>query len=206
MIAGGATKGSASPYTANATEFDTLIFDAVSNVNVSLSNTVTSHPTEDKADESDHVYSNNDKYEVTGVVTNTPISTYLGNTVTYGFGTNRTQIAVDYLRRLKESKSFFTLVTEFEVLDNCIVTNLDYKINSTEADQLIFVIGVEVLRTATTQNVTLVNVANTANGSSEQSGKAKDDGTENKSDGSSQKQTHVERTRERLGQNLPGQG
>lgn len=200
MIAGGISKGSAAPYTISPGEFDTLIFDAVTNVSVDLTNTVTSHPIESNTDITDHVYQHNDKFEVTGVVTNTPIQAYTGNIVQYGDGVQRTKIAVDFLRSLKESRNIFTLVTEFEIFDDCIITSLRYNINAQEADQLVFTMGVERVRLVPSQTVTLETeppVSSTANGSSAQSQKAKEDGTENKSDGSSQKQKHKERTIER---------
>jgi hypothetical protein len=210
IVAGGTSFGKQLPYVsgASAADFSTLIFDAVTNVNVNLTNNLTLHPVESKQDIADHIYSNNDKFEVIGVVTNTPIQPYQGNIVEYNLDVKRTQKAVDYLRTLKESKVIFTLITEFEIFDDCVVTSLDYNVNAQEADQLVFRIGIERVRFVTAQSVTLEGtsqpVSQTANGSSTQSSNANIDGTENKSDGASQKQSHVERTRAQQAERIGG--
>lgn len=209
IIAGGVLSGAGLPFVYSENNgfepYDTLMFDAVTNVSVDLSNTITQHAVESKVDISDHVYSHNDKFEVTGVVTNTPVQNHFGNIIDYDVEVKRTQKAVDFLRALKESKAFFTLVTEFEIFDDVLMTSLRYNINAAEADQLVFTMAVERVRTVDSLSVTLVtDVSKTANGSTEQSGKAKEDGTENKTDGSSQKQTHRERTLDRVGSTVPG--
>jgi len=149
IIAGGVNNGNNRQYMSG----DFLIFDSATEQNVTLTQDVTSYPIEGGSNISDNVSSKNDLFRMTGYVSNCVVKEHQGNAV--GYGIKRTEAAVAFLRKLKEEKTLITVATEFEALDNCVLTEISYSQTAQNSEALPFVLSFERLRFAEKKYVTL---------------------------------------------------
>lgn len=138
-----------------------LCFDAVPELTTDLSAQVSSYPVEDGAEVSDHVQNQNDKFTITAYITNTPLMNYKNNSVLYETQGKRVGLAIEILRKLKEQRQTITLVNEFEVLQDCVVTNVSWTQSPQESEALAFRLTFEKVRRATAKRVN-INVTKTA--------------------------------------------
>ena len=174
-----------------------MVFDCSSKIKTSLKNNITKYPIEDKANISDHVFSENDEFSLTGIVTNSPNWIYPNNQFLpnpQGVKAKRTKVAIQTLRALKESRTPFTLITEFEILENCLIKSLEWEQDAQNSEALTFEIGVEKVRLVklSTTTVNVQNVASSSKASTKkgEAGKnAESDAHEPKSQGEKQKST-----------------
>lgn len=138
-----------------------LCFDAVPELTSDLTAQVTSYPVEGGAEVSDHVQNQNDKFTITAYITNTPLMNYKNNSVLYKTQGKRVSLAIEILRKLKEQRQTITLVNEFEVLQDCVVTNVSWTQSPQESEALAFRLTFEKVRRATAKRVN-INVTKTA--------------------------------------------
>lgn len=188
IVAGGLIKGDRLKYLA---DYSCFVFDVVESVDTNLTNNVTNYPVSTGSNISDHVFDENDKFTVKGFVTNSPTAKYL-NQITYDDGTNRVKLAIQLLRELKESHDPFTLITEFEVLDNCVITSLNWTQDVSSGESMTFDIGLERIRKVSyaTGTIDTSKLGGSSGNSSQGSkqDKAKADGASNSSTGNANKE------------------
>lgn len=136
---------------------DTFIFtDCTTNINSVFSNTITQHPTERRRNVSDHVFAHNNKFSISGRVTNNPLTTFENNAIT--LEGDRVQQAYDLLKGLRDNGSIFSVATGLEVYADCVVSQLSIPRSAQNSSVLDFSIEIEQLQIATTSTVRLVEV------------------------------------------------
>jgi len=186
IVAGGLNYGDNLQYL-NNNNYACFVFDCIAKLGTSLTNTITKSPIESRAYVADHVFNENDEFTLTGVVTNTPSKEYVNNNFKYKV--KRTDYAIQVLRTLKESRTPFTLITEFEILDNILIKSLSWDQTAADSEAITFEIALEkvqIVKVATT----LVNVAPPAVAKNKTNGagkNAKGDATGKTNQGNQQK-------------------
>jgi hypothetical protein len=189
IVAGGLNYGDNLQYL-NNNNYACFVFDCIAKLGTSLTNTITKSPIESRAYVADHVFNENDEFTLTGVVTNTPSKEYVNNNFKYKV--KRTDYAIQVLRTLKESRTPFTLITEFEILDNILIKSLSWDQTAADSEAITFELSLEkvqIVKVATTTvNVTKVADSTTAKNKTGEAGKnAKGDATGKTNQGNQQK-------------------
>lgn len=149
IIAGGINNGNNRRLMSDAF----IVFDAVTDFNVTLSQAPSSYPIEGGSNISDNIATRNDVFELTGHVSNAFTVEHSGNAVSYDV--KRTEQAVKLLRSIKESRTVMKVANEFEVFDNCILKEVSYRLTAQTMESIPFVLQFEVLRFAETKSVYL---------------------------------------------------
>lgn len=116
-------------------DYQALVFDAVTEIGVKRQADVTSFPVENGADVSDHVQIKNNTFNLSGIITETPIR--LMKDLLYSAGVNGTRIsqAITYLDKIFEQRQPIILITEHKVFDNVILKSINYQYKSEFAMQ-----------------------------------------------------------------------
>lgn len=136
---------------------DTFLFtDCTTNIQTTFTNTITQHPTERRRNITDHIFVHNNKFNITGRVTNNPITSYENNVI--ALQGNRVQIAYNMLKMLRDEGMIFSVVTGLEVYTDCVVKQLSIPRTAQNSSVLDFSIEIEQLQIATTSTVRLVEV------------------------------------------------
>lgn len=136
---------------------DTFLFtDCTTEIQSTFTNTITQHPTERRRNITDHIFVHNNKFSITGRVTNNPITTYNNNAIP--LQGNRVQIAYDLLKKLRDDGMVFSVTTGLETYADCVVKQLTIPRSAQNSSVLDFSIDIEQLQIATTSTVRLVEV------------------------------------------------
>lgn len=111
--------------------YQAIVFDSVPSQEIERSAEVTSYAVEATkgttiTDVSDHVQIKNDKFTLTGVITETPIR--LKNDLLYASGLNGTRVsqAMEYLDQILEARQTIVLVTEYRAYEDIVFTGYSY--------------------------------------------------------------------------------
>ncbi len=140
---------------------DTFLFtDCTTDVKSTFTNTITQHPTERRRNITDHIFVQNNKFSITGRVTNSPITTYNNNAIP--LQGDRVQIAYDLLKKLRDDGMVFSVTTGLETYTDCVVKQLTIPRSAQNSSVLDFSIDIEQLQIATTSTVRLVEVVTPA--------------------------------------------
>ena len=131
---------------------NSFVADAIIKVDQKFSNQITEYTVDKKNKITDHVFNNNPKYTIEGVVTNHPITQYDNNII--GYDGNRVAAADKLLRQLWTDKSAFTVITEYENIEYCLMSDYEASFSADSSEALNFTISVEQIRFAETQFVT----------------------------------------------------
>lgn len=131
-----------------------IALDVTTKFNTKWEGDLTKYPVSQGSDITDHITIRNNKFTLEGVISNTPFELHDGEYFsTYGTGTQRTKAAVDYLEEFFKNKTLFTLYSEFQKIDNCIITGIEFDQEAQEA--INFKIAIEQTRLAFAKQVTL---------------------------------------------------
>lgn len=131
-----------------------VVFDAVDNYTMSLSNEKTSFPIESRSQITDHVFSPDGKFSFTGRVTSSPL--YVRQRVEWDKNTNpqnpkattRIRNAYEVIKAARDSRSSVSLSTEEFDLTNYVITGFEFSREG--ADELgIFNLSLEEMRVRT---------------------------------------------------------
>ena len=140
---------------------DTFLFtDCTTEIQSTFTNTITQHPTERRRNITDHIFVNNNKFSITGRVTNNPITTYNNNAIP--LQGDRVQIAYNLLKGLRDDGTVFSVVTGLETYTDCVVKQLTIPRSAQNSSVLDFSVEIEQLQIATTSTVRLVEVVTPA--------------------------------------------
>lgn len=126
--------------------------DCTVDIQHEFSNSVTQHPVETGVSFSDHVQVNNNRFTVNGVFSEMPLAGYQGDTLSLE---KRIPAAYDFLKRLRDERLRFTLVSKYESYPDCVIENLSIPVGADNSSSLFFTISVVQIRTA---EVSLVNI------------------------------------------------
>ena len=128
--------------------------DCTVSISHDFSNSVTEHPVETGVSFSDHVQLKNNRFSVSGIFGQYGLNDYQADTLTRG--SERIQQAYKFLRRLRDERLAFTLVSKYETYSDCVVESLTIPVNADGSNSLYFDMSIVQIRKATTESVNLV--------------------------------------------------
>lgn len=126
--------------------------DCTVDIQHEFSNSVTEHPVETGVSFSDHIQLKNNRFTVNGVFSEIPLAGYQGDTLPIE---KRVPAAYDFLKRLRDDRLKFTLVSKYESYPDCVIESLSIPVGADNSASLFFTISVVQIRTA---DVSLVNI------------------------------------------------
>jgi hypothetical protein len=131
--------------------------DCTVSISHDFSNTVTEHPVETGVSFSDHIQLKNNRFTVSGIFGQYGLNDYQADTLSRGL--DRIQQAYKFLRRLRDERLTFTLVSKYDTYYDCVVESLNLPVSAESSNSLYFDMQVVQIRTAATESINLVSVA-----------------------------------------------
>lgn len=129
-------------------------FDVTTRMDTNYSADLSKYPVSSGSEISDHITIRNKKFTVNGVVSNTPFERHPGEVLAeYGTGDDRLSPAFAFLDQCISMRTPMTLYTEFEKVDNVVITGLQFSNESQEAVE--FRLDLEQVRFAYARTVQL---------------------------------------------------
>ncbi len=128
--------------------------DCTVSISHNFSNSVTEHPVETGVSFSDHIQVQNNKFTVSGIFGQYGLNDYQADTLSRGL--ERIQQAYKFLRRLRDERLTFTLVSKYETYSDCVIESLSIPVSVESSNSLYFDINVIQIRKANTESVNLV--------------------------------------------------
>ena len=126
--------------------------DVVISEQYTISNTISSHPVENGANINDHIQKNPFNYNVTGVVSDTPLG--IGNFSFNGVNSRRVE-AFQQFQNLMESKAVFNLITGYQIYENMVAINFNVENTIDTGNALSFSLTMQQVRIVNTFTVPL---------------------------------------------------
>lgn len=130
-------------------------FDSINSIETNWNSSVSKYGIEDMEEISNHVQNHNEQYTMVGAVSNSPIEKFESNVIGYdNLGSpiasknlnTRTKQAVETLRLIKDSRQPITLVNEYSVLKEVVITGVQFAQTPENSDLLLFNISFEKVR------------------------------------------------------------
>jgi hypothetical protein len=131
--------------------------DCTVSISHNFSNSVTEHPVETGVTFSDHVQVQSNKFTVSGIFGQYGLNDYQADTLSRGL--ERIQQAYKFLRKLRDQKLTFTLVSKYETYYDCVIESLNIPVNADSSNSLYFDIAITQIRKATTESVNLTIIS-----------------------------------------------
>lgn len=131
-------------------EGSSIVADAITEVHPKHTSTITAHPVESGVNISDHIFTNNVVIDVMGEFSNNPNRIVQGNLVNYQ-NNSRDQEAWGILYKIYSQEQPLTIVSRFQVYDNCYITSLTALDEIDTGETLRFSMTLEQVRFATLQ-------------------------------------------------------
>ncbi|MFH3077049.1 phage baseplate protein [Klebsiella sp. KE9038] len=135
-------------------KYSAISFDAVTDLGVRRRANVTSYPVEKESDVSDHIQITNDKFTLSGIISETPLALREDEISAAGINGTRISQAISYLNKVFEAKQTISLITRDQVLDSVVLTNIEY--NYTSEDAMKFDLSFERVRLVSSKTVDLI--------------------------------------------------
>lgn len=136
--------------------------DCTVSISHDFSNTVTEHPVETGVSFSDHVQLKNNRFTVSGIFGQYGINDFQADTLTRT--ADRIPQAYSFLRKLRDERLTFTLVSKYETYSDCVVESLSIPANPESSNSLYFDITIVQIRKATTETVNLISAVRVVDG------------------------------------------
>jgi hypothetical protein len=131
--------------------------DCTTSISHNFTNEVTEYPVENGVSISDHVQAKNKTFSFSAIYNQHNLNVWLDDKVSRE---DRINDAYQNLLSLYNSKAVFTFVSRYDSYDNCVITNLTIPVAPDDGNTLMFTAEIKQLRTASTEQVTLVQVDN----------------------------------------------
>lgn len=131
-------------------EGSSIVADAITEVHPKHTSTITSHPVESGVNISDHIFTNNVVIDIMGEFSNLPTRLVQGNLVNYQ-NNSRDQEAWGVLFKIYSQEQPITVVSRFQVYENCFITALTALDEVDTGETLRFSMTLEQVRFATLQ-------------------------------------------------------
>ena len=132
--------------------------DSTVSITHDFSNSVTENPVEDGVSFSDHVQVKNNRFTVSGVFGAFSVNNYAADTLAQD--KERIKEAYAFLTNLRNNKTVFTLVSMYDVYENCVIESLSIPVNAESSSSLYFDMTLVQIRKASVQSTSLVRVEN----------------------------------------------
>lgn len=136
-------------------EFSALSFDSVPQIGVKRRADVSSYAIESGSEVSDHIQIKNDKINISGWITESPIE--LRGDIISSSGANGTRVkqAIDWLNTTFEARQTLSLVTRDAVLENVVLTGVSYNYDDA-LDAMQFDLSFEKIRLVSSKEVDVI--------------------------------------------------
>ncbi|MEZ2436233.1 phage baseplate protein [Raoultella planticola] len=136
-------------------EYSALSFDSVPKIGIKRSANVTSYAVESGNEVSDHIQIKNDKINISGWITESPIA--LRGDIISSSGANGTRVkqAIDWLNTTFEARRTISLVTRDDVLENVVLTGVSYNYDDA-LDAMKFDLEFERIRLVSSKEVDVI--------------------------------------------------
>ena len=131
--------------------------DCTISVSHTFDNEVTEYAVEDGTSVSDHVQNKNGMFSVSGIYNARPLDYYVGDQIN---PQNRIADAYTFLKRLRDDRNTFSLVSRYDVYEDCVVKSLKFPLAPTDGNTLIFEMDIVQVRKAKLEQVNIVAVQN----------------------------------------------
>lgn len=154
--------------------------DCTVDIQHEFSNSVTEHPVETGVSFSDHIQLKNNRFTVNGVFSEIPLAGYQGDTLPIE---KRVPAAYDFLKRLRDERLRFTLVSKYESYPDCVIENLSIPVGSDNSSSLFFTISIVQIRTAEVSLVNIVQAEKVRDDKKDDASKQSEAGKKNTNDG-----------------------
>ena len=147
----------ANKYTRNAvTASGGFFLDCTVSIQHNFENAVTEYAVEEGVAISDHVQVKNNRFTVNGVYQRkSPLNKFNNDLLPFE---DRVQQAYNFLKRIRDTGETITLVSKFEVYENCVVESFNFDSNVANESVLEFSISFVQIRFASTESVNIVDV------------------------------------------------
>lgn len=136
--------------------------DCTVSISHDFANTVTEHPVETGVSFSDHVQLKNNRFTVSGIFGQYGINDFQADTLTRT--ADRIPQAYAFLRKLRDERVTFTLVSKYETYYDCVVESLSIPANPESSNSLYFDLTIVQIRKATTETVNLISATRVIDG------------------------------------------
>jgi len=136
--------------------------DCTVSISHDFSNSVTEHPVETGVSFSDHVQLKNNRFVVSGIFGQYGLNDFRSDTLTRTV--DRIPQAYAFLRRLRDNRLTFTLVSKYETYYDCVVEGLSIPASVESSNSLYFDLNIVQIRKATTETVKLISATRVVNG------------------------------------------
>jgi hypothetical protein len=131
---------------ATFSEGTTVLFpDCTMSIEHKFENEVTEHPVDGKSSISDHVINKNNTISVSGIYNAHNIVRYVGDAIAVE---NRVADAYRYLLKLRDERLPFSIVSRYDVYNDCVIKSLTIPIAPDQGNTLIFNMDVVQIRKA----------------------------------------------------------
>lgn len=147
----------ANKYTRNAvTASGGFFLDCTVSIQHNFENAVTEYAVEEGVAISDHVQVKNNRFTVNGVYQRkSPLNKFNNDLLPFE---DRVQQAYNFLKRIRDTGETITLVSKFEVYENCVVESFNFDSNVANESVLEFSISFVQIRFASTESVNIIDV------------------------------------------------
>lgn len=136
--------------------------DCTVSISHDFSSSVTEHPVETGVSFSDHVQLKNNRFTVSGIFGQYGINDFQADTLTRT--ADRIPQAYAFLRRLRDERLTFTLVSKYDTYYDCVVESLSIPANPESSNSLYFDLTVVQIRKATTETVNIISATRVIDG------------------------------------------
>ena len=141
--------------------------DVIQNYTISMPNRVSNYPIESRSNISDHIFSENTKLQFTAQIGHFfPLYSIKANSlIQYDndnpIKSNKPQQAYELIKKLRDEKLAFDVLTEQELFEGMVITDLSIAREAGD-DQLVFNISLEKIRKVDIGRTVLANSGDTA--------------------------------------------
>lgn len=136
-------------------EFSALSFDSVPQIGVKRKADVSSYAIESGSEVSDHIQIKNDKINISGWITESPIELRGDAIASNGANGTRVKQAIDWLNTTFEARQTLSLVTRDTVLENVVLTGISYNYDDA-LDAMKFDLEFERIRLVSSKEVDVI--------------------------------------------------
>ena len=136
-------------------EYSALSFDSVPKIGIKRSANVTSYAVESGNEVSDHIQIKNDKINISGWITESPIELRGDAIASNGASGTRVKQAIDYLNKVFEARQTISLITRDKVYDSIVLTGIDYSYDEA-VDAMLFNLEYERVRLVSSKEVDVI--------------------------------------------------
>ena len=168
------------------TDYPIIQMDVIESYTINMSNRVSNYAIESRSNISDHIFSENTKLQFTAKIGYAfPLYYVAGNSlIDYSqensIRANKPQQAYELIKRLRDEKLAFDVLTEQELFEGMVITELSIAKDAGD-DQLSFNISLEKMRKVNIGKTVLANVTtNSGNATKDAKGKELQNKTANK--------------------------